>query len=175
VVVALEVVPVVVTPVVVPVVEPVVVTPVVVPVVVTPVVVPVVEEPLVVAPPGAEPELPGSLLPPGAPLSQPLCLPGLFWRRLRPLLRSLESSELLVSELFLPLDPIELPDVSALLEPAPIVPEALEPWLTPLDEPIELLPELEPERLAPADPDAPGVEIEPDVPDEPDEPADPAF
>ena len=53
--------------------------------------------------------------------------------------------------------------------------------MAPLDEPIELLPELEPERLVPAEPDELGVSIDelellPDEPelDEPDEPDEPA-
>jgi len=55
-----------------------------------------------------------------------------------------------VSVLLVPADPTELPDVSW-LDDVPIVLEALEPWLTPLEVPIELLPELDPERLAPAE------------------------
>jgi hypothetical protein len=46
-----------------------------------------VEEPLLVALPAPDPELPGFVLPPGAPFSQPLCWPGLFWRRSRPRFR----------------------------------------------------------------------------------------
>jgi len=78
-------------------------------------------------------------------------------------LAPLDPTELPVSVLLVPGAPAELPDVSAPLVPAdptelpevswlddvPIVLEALDPWLAPLDEPIELLPELEPERLVP--------------------------
>ena len=62
-----------------------------------------------------------------------------------------------------------------------------DPWLAPLEEPVELLPELEPARLVPevepdcplpAEPDESGVWMDepelPDVPDEPDEPDVPA-
>jgi len=145
----------VVVPLVVPVVVPVVVTPEVVPDVV-PDVVPVVEVPVVVECPGAEPELPGGLCPPGAPFSQPLCLPGLFSRRSRPLLRYLSSVLLLlVSVLDWPGAPTALSEVvSVLLVP---VPSELELWLAPLDEPIELLPELLPDLLMPAEPNELGV------------------
>lgn len=83
------------------------------------------------------------------------------------------SPELPVSLLLVPAEPTELPapDVSELMEPLPIVPEALEPWLAPLDEPMELLPPLDPERLVPAEPDP---IVEPELLDEPDEPDDPA-
>jgi hypothetical protein len=82
------VVPVVRLPEVVPVVVPVVKLPEVVAPEVVPVVLPVVvDEPLLVALPAPEPELPGFFSPPGAPFSQPLCLPGLFCRRSRPRLR----------------------------------------------------------------------------------------
>ena len=70
--------------------------------------------------------------------------------------------------------------------PEPELPEALEPWFAPLDCPVELFPELEPERLVPEapelEPDCPLAEPEDglwtsmldcpelDEPDEPDEP-----
>jgi hypothetical protein len=65
------------------------------------------------------------------------------------------APELDVPVLLVPAEPAELPEVSVLvlLEPVPIEPDALEPWLAPLDDPNELLPELDPERLVPADPD----------------------
>jgi hypothetical protein len=51
----------------------------------------------------------------------------------------------------------------------------LEPWFNPLEVPIELLPELEPEMLVPAEPEPvvvwPELTAEPDELDEPDEPA----
>jgi hypothetical protein len=71
------------------------------------------------------------------------------------------------------------PDVLSLeLEPA-------EPWLAPLEEPVELLPELEPARLVPevepdwplpAVPDESGVWMdEPELADDPEEPDVPAL
>jgi len=45
------------------------------------------EDPLFVELPGADPELPGGFLPPGAPFSQPLCLPGFCSRRSKPRFR----------------------------------------------------------------------------------------
>jgi hypothetical protein len=61
-----------------------------------------------------------------------------------------------VSVLVVPAEPTELPAVpdASTLEDVPIVLEALEPWLAPLVVPTELLPELEPERLVPAEPEA---------------------
>lgn len=53
-----------------------------------------------------------------------------------------------------------------------------EPWLAPLDEPMELLPELEPARLVPDELDELGVwTVELELPelDEPAEPDEPAF
>jgi hypothetical protein len=107
-----------------------------------------------------------------------------------------ESSELDVPELLVPLEPIELPVVVAELpwsvELPPIELDPLEPWFNPLDEPTELLPDCDPERLVPAEPEPIVLEPElpelpdepepmvlkpelPDEPDEPDEPADPAL
>jgi hypothetical protein len=62
---------------------------------------------------------------------------------------------LLVSVLDVPGAPTALSEVvSVLLVP---VPSELELWLAPLDEPIELLPELLPDLLMPAEPDELGV------------------
>jgi hypothetical protein len=96
-----------------------------------------------------------------------------------------------VPELLVPLEPIELPVVVAgvVLELLSIELDPLEPWFNPLDEPTELLPDCDPERLVPADPDPIVLEpelpelpdepepivLEPELPDEPDEPADPAL
>jgi len=182
-----EVVPVVKLPEVVPEVVPVVKLPAVVAPEVVPLVVPVVvDDPLLVALPPPAPELPGLVWPPGAPFSQPLCLPGLFWRRSRPRLRNV-SSEVDVPLLLVPLDPTELPVVVPVvavlvvvepprsLELLPIELEPLEPWFAPLDDPMELLPELAPERLVPDEPEPmllePELPGDPDEPDEPDEPA----
>jgi hypothetical protein len=52
-----------------------------------------------------------------------------------------------------PAEPTELPEVSVLLEPLPIVLEPLEPWFAPLDVPMELLPELDPDLLVPDEPE----------------------
>ena len=86
-----------------------------------------------------------------------------------------------VSVLVVPGDPTELPgvpDVSTLgevvevstLDEVPIVLEALAPLVVP----TELLPELEPERLVPAEPDelGGGCIVEPELPDGLDVPAD---
>jgi len=129
------------------------------------------EEPAPLLDDPLDPELPGVLLPPGAPFSQPLCLPGFCSRRSNPRFRYVVSSLLPVSVELVPGAPTELPDVSVLLVPAdptelpevswldevPIVLEALEPRLAPLVVPTELLPELEPERLVPDESDELGV------------------
>ena len=52
-----------------------------------------------------------------------------------------------------PAEPTELPDVSVLLELLPIALEPLEPWFAPVDVPIELLPELDPDLLVPEEPE----------------------
>ena len=76
--------------------------------------------------------------------------------------------------LLVPAEPTELPEVSVLLEPLPIVPDPLELWFAPLDAPIELLPEPLPDLLVPAEPDELGgvwiVDPELLAPDEPDAP-----
>jgi hypothetical protein len=57
--------------------------------------------------------------------------------------------------LLVPLDPTELPVVVPVVLELPMSLVPLEPWLAPLEEPMELLPELAPERLVPDVPDCP--------------------